>query len=97
MSDDVDGGGAEDDDAPEPSAHDRPSSRRFALVLVVLIAAWNVYGALTARSTHEVIAPTLFAAGAGALGVAIAGPERLRIAAFFVGAACCIAAFGASV
>ncbi len=84
------------DDEPEPS-RDRPSGRPFALLLVALIAAWNAYTAFTAQSSRDAVPPTLFVAGTIALGAAMAGPEHLRIAAFFVGAAFCLAAFATAV
>ena len=86
-----------EDGAPESGGAGPPHGGRFALVLVTLVACWNLYAALVARTSREAIPPTLFVAGAIGLGAAAVGPERFKVAAFFLGAALSLLAIVSSV
>lgn len=75
-----------------PGEPSRRPGRRFALVLVTGLGVWKVYEAFAAETMRATLPPSLYAAGLAGFGASLLGPRRLRLVAFFAGAALCLAA-----
>jgi hypothetical protein len=73
------------DVSPRPRAH-------FALVLIALLGTWKLYEAFAAPSMRIAIPASLYAFGLAVFAMSLLGPRRWQLAAFFAGAALCLAA-----